>query len=88
MIKNEKFYEAHEVLEEIWFPRRKRKDKETLVLKGFINASVALEWAKRGEREKALKVWKTYNKYKSMIETEVFKKMEIILDTYYQKYIL
>ncbi len=80
MIEKEQFYKAHEVLEEIWFPRRKTKDDETLILKGFINASVALELNKRGKREKALKVWKTYEKYKILIETEPFAKVAKILD--------
>jgi len=87
MIEEEKFYEAHEVLETLWFPKRKIKDRKTLILKGFINASVALELNKRGKREGALKVWKNYIKYKIFIKEEIFKKVEKVLDECYEKYL-
>lgn len=63
LIEDEKFYEAHEVLEEIWYPSRKQKDPDTLLLKAFINASVSFELQKRGKSSQAKRVWKNYEKY-------------------------
>ncbi len=63
LIDKQKFYEAHEVLEELWFPKRKSKDPDTLLLKAFINASVSFELKKRGKTMQAKKVWKNYEKY-------------------------
>jgi len=42
------YFEAHEVLEEAWHPLRLRKDPLANLLKGLINAAVALEHLKRG----------------------------------------
>ncbi|MEE8588924.1 MAG: DUF309 domain-containing protein [Sulfurimonadaceae bacterium] len=36
----ERFYDAHEALEEVWFPRRFEDDMEMKLVKGFINAAV------------------------------------------------
>ena len=88
LLHNDAYYEAHEVLEEIWFPRRKSKEPEVLSLKAFINASVAFELHKRGKKEHALKVWQTYLKYKPKIaqaDKDIFLKMEKIVDEYGSK---
>jgi len=63
LIEKESYYEAHEVLEELWFPIRKRKDDYTLTLKGFINAAVSLELYKRDKLEQSKKIYKVYIKY-------------------------
>ncbi len=63
----ERYYDAHEALEVIWFPRRFEDDNEMKLLKGFINASVSLELRKRGREEASKKVWKTYLKYKHLL---------------------
>ena len=63
LINDKSFYEAHEVLEELWFPIRKTKDSYTLVLKGFINGAVSMELFKRNKIEQSKKVYKTYLKY-------------------------
>jgi len=62
-----KFYEAHEILEEFWFPRRRQKDNLTLIVKGFINAAVAFELKKRGRDKNSLTVWQTYIKFMSLL---------------------
>jgi hypothetical protein len=62
-----RFYEAHEILEEFWFPRRRQKDNLTLIAKGFINAAVAFELKKRGRDKNSLKVWQTYIKFMSLL---------------------
>ena len=63
LINKKLFYEAHEALEEWWFPRRKTKDALSLVLKGFINAAVSMELYKRDKIEQSKKIHKVYLKY-------------------------
>ncbi len=88
LIKAHAFYEAHEVLEEIWFPRRRQKDRKTLILRGFINAAVAFELYKRGKRENALRVWQTYLKHSAKIELNEmeFLHLKDFLDTFALNY--
>lgn len=62
-LNSEKYYDAHESLEEIWFPRRFEDNDEIRLLKGFINASVSFELAKRNRVDASKKVWGTYLKY-------------------------
>jgi hypothetical protein len=62
-IKEQKFYKAHEALEEIWFPIRKEKNELSFILKGFINGAVSLELYKRGRKEQSCKIYKVYLKY-------------------------
>ena len=70
LIKKGEFFEAHEALEEFWFPRRKQKDRVTLIVKGFINAAVSFELFKRGRLENSKRVWQTYKKFSSLIKKE------------------
>ena len=62
-----RFYDAHEALEEIWFPRRFEEDNEVYLLKGLINASVSLELRKKGKIPQSKKVWKNYLKYRPLL---------------------
>ena len=90
LIKKEDFYEAHEVLESIWFPHRRSKEPKVLVLKGFINASVALELQRLGRRENALKVWETFEKYRALIPEcgeAIFDEVATFLDGCYARYL-
>jgi hypothetical protein len=91
LIENENFYAAHEVLEEIWFPRRREKSSEILIIKGFINASVALELKRLKRDEGALRVWQNYEKYRPLIKKsnkEIFFEVESFLDRCYKKYLI
>lgn len=72
-----KFFEAHEALEEFWFPRRKEKTDEVLIVKGFINAAVSLELKKRGRDEKSKQVWKVYEKFCKLIPNNDDKFLEL-----------
>ncbi len=67
-IEAKEYYEAHEALEALWYPRRFEKDDETLLIKGFINASVAFELVKRGRMEAARRTWEVYLKYRPLLE--------------------
>ncbi|EDM24461.1 DUF309 domain-containing protein [Caminibacter mediatlanticus TB-2] len=63
LIKEGKYYDAHEVLEEYWHTIRKTDHPYKNAYRGFINAAVALELKKRG-RDCYKRVWMTYEKYK------------------------
>jgi hypothetical protein len=63
----ERYYDAHEALEKIWFPRRFEDDIEMKLLKGFINASVAFELVKRGRPEPSKRAWGNYLKYRPLL---------------------
>jgi len=67
LINRHDFFEAHEVLERIWFPIRHSDHPEKNILRGLINASVSFELIRRGRPEAAGKVWKTYLKYRPLI---------------------
>jgi hypothetical protein len=62
----ERFYDAHEALEHLWFPRRFEDDDEIKLLKGYINAAVSFELIKRGRKDSAKKVYNVYLKYKPL----------------------
>ena len=80
LIINEKFFEAHEVLEEYWQKIRKTDNSYKNAYRGFINAAVAMELKKRGRNYK--KVWKTYEKYKPLyLQKEEFIRIMKFLDT-------
>jgi DUF309 family protein family protein len=76
----QRFYDAHEVLEEVWFPLRFEKSEEVQVIKGFINASVSFELYKRGRVKQCKKVWRNYLKYRCLI----FKINSPNINRYYQ----
>ena len=67
-LEEKRYYDAHESLEAIWFPRRFEKEPEMLLLKGFINAAVSFELRKRGRPDAAGRVWKNYLKYRPLLE--------------------
>ena len=78
-----RFYDAHEDLEELWFPRRFEEDDEVKLLKGFINAAVSFELIKKGKLEASQKVWKNYLKYIPLLQIidskhkEMYKKIAL-----------
>ncbi len=79
LINNEKFFEAHEVLEEYWQKIRKTDNPYKNAYRGFINAAVAMELKKRGKNYK--KVWETYEKYRPLyLQKEEFIKIMNFLD--------
>ncbi len=66
-LNEDRYFDAHEALEAIWFPRRFEKSDEMRLLRGYINAAVSFELIKRGRRDPAIKVFKTYKKYKALL---------------------
>ena len=82
-LSQEKFYDAHESLEVIWFPKRFKDDDEIRLIKGFINAAVSFELIKKGRLEASQKVWKNYLKYEPLID-----KVDSNYTSYYKSIIL
>jgi len=78
-LQEDRFYDAHEALEEIWFPKRFEENNEMKLLKGFINASVSFELIKRGKIDASKKVWKNYLKYRPLL----YKVNSIYLNKYH-----
>jgi len=66
-LNEQRFYDAHEALEEAWFPRRFEESHEVKFLKGLINASVSFELHKRGKIKQSKKVWINYLKYRQLL---------------------
>lgn len=62
-LEEERYYDAHEALEALWYPVRFHKSEEVMLIKGMINASVSFELFKRGRLESSHKIWKIYEKY-------------------------
>jgi len=65
LINKEKYFEAHEILEEKWQEIRKSNHPFKNVYRGFINAAVSLELKKRGKKSYK-KVWLNYEKYRNL----------------------
>lgn len=66
-LKAGRYFEAHEALELVWFPIRRRKTAQSRALQGLINASVSFELILRGRPEAALRTWETFEKYRPYI---------------------
>lgn len=86
LLDKELYFEAHEALEELWFPRRFEKENEILLLKGFINAAVSFELHKRGRVQSSKKVWANYLKYRPLLHVIPRHKKELYeLSRYVEK---
>ena len=65
----EKYFEAHEVLEEAWHPLRLRKDPLANLAKGLINGAVSFEHIRRQKEnyaQKARKVMASFERHKGL----------------------
>jgi len=63
----EHYFDAHEVLEKIWYENRHKDSNEVKLIKGFINAATSFELYKLGRISASNKVWKNYLKYRQLI---------------------
>jgi hypothetical protein len=68
-LEEERYYDAHEDLEALWFPRRFESDDEVKLWKGFINAAVCFELIKLGRPKPSQTAWNTYIKYVALLDT-------------------
>ena len=66
-IDEKRYYDAHEAVEELWFPRRFEDNNEIKLLKGFINAAVCFELIKKKREKPSQKAWATYIKYRPLL---------------------
>ncbi len=71
-----RYYDAHEILEESWFPRRFEKTvPEVILMRGLINAAVSFELLKKGRPIPSLKPWNNYcNALKQLSEIDPDKR--------------
>ena len=76
LLKNEEFFKAHEITENIWKISKKTGYEYNLLYKGLTNGAVSCELKKCGN-ENYLRVFKTYSKYKKMF-IKCFKKYELL----------
>lgn len=73
LIENERFYDAHEVLEEWWYPKRFEESDEVRLIKGLINAAVSFELVKKERLEASKKAWRNYLKYRALLYKVISK---------------
>lgn len=69
LLDEEKYFEAHEVLEEAWHPLRLNKHPLAQAVKGLINGAIAFEHIKRNRKNvqsKAQRVIASYERYKDL----------------------
>lgn len=70
-IREDRYYDAHEDFERLWYPRRFEDDDEVKLWKGFINAAVCFELIIRGRKEASERAWQTYLKYSLLLDNLV-----------------
>lgn len=88
LLEENKYFEAHEVLEEAWHYLRLNNDSLQYITKGLINGAISLEHLKRDKKNallKAKKVIKSYDRYRHLIVDtiiyyELFNRAAIIID--------
>ena len=91
LLEKEEYFLAHEVLEELWFPRRFEKTPFVQLLRGCINAAVSFELYKRGRVEPSQKVYKNFLKYKDnlhFVDSELCDIMQQCIAGIEKKYAL
>lgn len=76
------YFEAHEILDKMWFENRFEDSKEVKLLKGFINGCVSFELHKRGRIEASKKVWRTYLKYRQLLFKTGSKNIKLYYDIF------
>ena len=74
LMEKEKYFEAHEVLEEAWHPLRLKDHPLKNLVKGLINGAVSFEHLKRNRKDagrKALRVMESYERHKGLCSNEI-----------------
>ena len=70
----ERFADAHVIMEHKWKEYKKDGHELTKLLKGFINGATAFELIKRGNIDGAKRLWEAYEKYLPLMTDEVIEK--------------
>ncbi|WP_428026741.1 DUF309 domain-containing protein [Arcobacter sp.] len=74
-IKEERFVEAHELLEDEWRDYKKNNEKlKAKAVQGLINGATALALFRKNRYEAYEKIWKVYEKYKNLLDELESKK--------------
>lgn len=74
LLEKEAYFEAHEVLEEVWHPLRKADHPLKNLAKGLINGAIAFEHLKRDRENAALKarkVMRSFDRYKRLAASDI-----------------
>ena len=70
-LNEEKFKDAHEIMEYQWKEYKKQNHPTTKLLKGFINGATAFELVKRGNIDGAYRLWSVYEKYLPIMNPQI-----------------
>jgi len=68
------YFDAHEILEEVWHPMRKSQHPQQNLIKGLINAAIAFEHLKRNRvdaQRKAHRVMVSYERHKPLLHVGI-----------------
>ncbi len=78
LLKEEEYFEAHEVAEELWHILRKSGDSASSYFKGLINAAIALEHLKRDKPKSKRVAIRAYESYlKRCIDDNLFESSKL-----------
>jgi hypothetical protein len=88
-LKDERFADAHVVMEHQWKIYKQADHPLTKLLKGYINGATAFELIRRGKKDGAVKLWATYKKYlpalqEGIDEYELFAEADELLQKLHQ----
>ena len=74
LMEEERYFEAHEVLESVWYPIRRERTPLRNLLKALINGAVAFEHLKRGRKgaaDRAGRAMAAFDRYRSLCGSEM-----------------
>jgi len=69
-LEDNRFTDAHEVMEAQWKIYKKANHPLTKLLKGYINGATAFEIIKRGNVSGANRLWTVYEKYLPLLQND------------------
>jgi adenylate kinase family enzyme len=78
-LKDERFSDAHTIMEKRWKEYKKENHPLTKLLKGFINGATAFELVNRENFDGANRLWKVYEKYKPLLKEDI-EEYELFLE--------
>ncbi len=92
-ISEDRFIDAHEILEHSWkILKKEDKREEALLQKGLINGTTAIGLHLKGKTQGAQRVWQTFEKYRPLIGTveseltSLYQEAEALLDRKHEEF--
>ena len=70
-LNEDRFKDAHEIMEHTWKKYKSQNHPLTKLLKGFINGATAFELIKRGNKDGAIRLWQVYEKYLPLMSSDI-----------------